>query len=254
MVRAETVGFEAARGVQLVGTMTPVPGPGAVVMVHGFAGDRTSRGRFPRLASALAARGVASLAFDAAGCGNSDDAVLTLDGLADDVRAAIAYVAARGYTRLALLGHSLGSLVCLRAAPGAAVTMVLTGALTGPMPYDWDALLDERQRAELAATGRVTYPRTDERSRAVVVDGALLRAMTTIDQHTLLAPIECPVMLVLGDGDEEERLLLERARAALPRLPAGSRLEVVAGAPHGFGGAYEEVVRSVTDWVVDHLD
>ena len=106
------VTFRNSRGLQLVGDLVPAgasPVPGdptpagdraLVVMAHGFASDRHSRGRFPRIAAALAGAGLASLAFDFAGCGESDDDVLTLDHQIDDLHAAIAHARSLGYERL----------------------------------------------------------------------------------------------------------------------------------------------------------
>ncbi|MGD0996906.1 MAG: alpha/beta fold hydrolase, partial [Thermoleophilia bacterium] len=105
--------FRNARGLRLVGDFTPAGDRAIVVMAHGFASDRGSRGRFPAIAAALATAGHASLAFDFAGCGESDDDVLTLDHQIDDLHAAIAHAHSLGYERLALHGHSLGGRVCL---------------------------------------------------------------------------------------------------------------------------------------------
>ena len=118
-------------------------------MAHGFASERGSRGRFPAIAAALAAAGIASLAFDFAGCGESDDDVLTLDHQVDDLHPALAHARSLGYRRLALHGHSLGGGVCLAAAPPQVITIAATGAPTAAMHYDWRDYFTAAQMGEL---------------------------------------------------------------------------------------------------------
>lgn len=55
--------------------------------------------------------------------------------------------------------------------------------------------------------------------------------------------------MILGDGHDEERQLLAHARSALPLLPDGSQLQIIVGAPHGFGPAYDQVIDMVVGWM-----
>ena len=248
-----TVTFPGTAGRQLVGDLREVSREQIVILAHGFTSNRRSRGRFPRLEDELARRGISSLAFDFGGCGESDDALLTLDSHVGDLEAAVAFANARGFHHVALLGHSLGSLVCLHANTPDVRTMVLTGALTGPMDYRWSDYYSAEQLEELARTGRLVVRHADGSRRETTVGADLLRVFANVEPSTLLSNVRCPVLLVLGDGDDEERQLLEHARRALPRLPDGSRLQVIAGAPHGFGEAYELVIDLVAGWLVASL-
>jgi putative phosphoribosyl transferase len=67
-----------------------------------------------------------------------------------------------------------------------------------------------------------------------------------------LARVRAPTLLVVGGRDQ---VVLDLNRAALTRLPAPSRLEVVAGATHLFEepGALEEVSRLAAAWFALHL-
>jgi len=260
------VTFRNARGLRLVGDLTavddrgssgdlaPVDDPAIVVMAHGFASDRRSRGRFPRIAAALAEAGYASLAFDFTGCGESDDDVLTLEHQIDDLHAAIAYTRALGYGRLALHGHSLGGRVCLAAAPPQAAAIATTGAPTGPMRYEWHDFFSAEQRDELQRSGRVTMPQDEDRARSTVVAGAaLLQALVDGDYPALLRGLRCPVLLIDGDGDDEERQALAQARQGLPLLPAGSRVALLPGSPHNLAGHLDEVIELLLGWFAEHL-
>jgi pimeloyl-ACP methyl ester carboxylesterase len=248
------VTFRNARGLQLVGDLTEAGGGAIVVMAHGFASERRSRGRFPAIAAALAAGGYASLAFDFAGCGESNDDVLTLGHQIDDLQAAMAYAGSLGYPRLALHGHSLGGRVCLAAAPTRVVTIATTGAPTGTMHYDWRDYFTPDQMGELARFGRVTMPQGPDRARATVLASAeLLEALIACDQAARFGAVRCPVLLIDGDGDDEERQSLAHARQGLPLLPPGSRVALVPGAPHNLEGHLDEVIALLVDWFDRHL-
>ncbi len=238
------VDFRNSRGLRLAGhCYGRWGGAQGVVLVHGLGSDKVSRGRFPRLAEALEAAGYQVLAFDCAGCGESDPALLTLEGQEDDLRCATRFFLEQcGVERVAWLGHSLGSWIALRAWTPEIVTLVLTGALTGAMDYDWAEYFSAGQMREWAETGRVTMG-------GVMVDGGMLEEIRRIDRERLLGPVSCPVLLLHGDGDEEERRLLANSKVGLQLLPPESRLRVIPGAPHGFGDHYHHVIESVRWWI-----
>jgi pimeloyl-ACP methyl ester carboxylesterase len=254
-VRVERVGFQNTRGLNLVGNLYSAESRRIVILSHGYTSDKDSRGRFPRLAAALNAAGYNALAFDFAGCGESDDDTLHPDKLLEDLRSAIDFVQARGFDPPALYGHSLGSTLSLRAYRSGIPTMVLSGAGTGPMHYDWSRYYSLAQLRELAATRKLTTAAGGEIERTVVVDQAMLDSFANLDSRSLLTPVQCPVLLIHGDSqeDEEERLLLERSRQALQFLPANSRLEIIPGAGHSFDGHYDKVIDLTVDWLKSHL-
>jgi pimeloyl-ACP methyl ester carboxylesterase len=242
-----------ARGLRLAMTLShPAGAKSVVILVHGFGDDKRSKGRFPRLAEALAAHDLAALAFDCAGCGASDDAVLDWDDLAGDVGAALAFARAR-FARVALLGHSAGARLCLMACDDAVRTLVLTGAALDGVEYDWSRVFSPAQLDELARTQKVTIERRDELRQQVIIAQAMLDGFGAMTRAQLLARARCPVLIVNGDGDDEERVLTATVGRARAHLPAGSRVEIITGAPHGFGTHYQAVIDLVVPWLVAQL-
>ena len=251
-MRPDRVTFANARGLTLVGHLWPGRGTstGGVVMAHGFCANKSSRGRFDRLGPALAEAGIAALAFDFAGCGESDDDTLVIAKQAEDVAAAVAFMVERGTAPVALHGHSLGARACLQAALPGVVTMVLTGAGTGPVRYDWARFFSTEQLADFEAKGETSMIVDDGWRHAVRVERRLIEDFEEVDQAQLLGRVRCPVLLIHGGStmDEEERMLLAQSRRGLPLLPKGSRLEVIEGVGHGLDERYDDVIRLAVDW------
>lgn len=134
--------IETPRGLSLSGSfVNPVDSTDcAVLFSHSFLSDRHSGGHFDRLAGHYRTAGYATLAFDYSGHGLSDDDIITLDSHAEDLRAASGWLADQGFHRQLIHAHSYGATVAMNAAPPAATTMVLSGAVLGPVSYDWQAI------------------------------------------------------------------------------------------------------------------
>jgi pimeloyl-ACP methyl ester carboxylesterase len=242
------VNFRSSHELQLTGIWYPAGSDAALICAHGFAGEKTSKGRFTRLGEELSPLGYNVFSFDFAGCGESDDTLLTSAQQVDDFRAAIAYARSRGMTRIALVGNSMGSYIALRVYTREIETMLLLAALTGPTQYDWAAFYSPEQMREWRETGRVTMTRDEPYFRRTIVDGKLLDECGSFDQRELLQPVRCPVLIIHGDGDEEERKLLAQSRKGIEMLPADSRLVVLPGANHRMEGRLDDIVKLAKEW------
>jgi pimeloyl-ACP methyl ester carboxylesterase len=240
--------FKNSRNLTLVGNLSRNSSAAAIVMAHGFTSDKSSDGRFDRLAESLNSRGFTVLAFDFSGCGESDSDILTLEHQIDDLKSAISFVKSMGQVRIGLHGHSLGGLICLRAFTPAISTMVLTGALTDSMKYEWEQFFSEKQLQDLDRDGYlITVDRTGKERR---IGRKMLDGFGEIDQRALLTNVGCPVLLIHGDdpNDLEEIQLLERTRRGMKFLSSDSRLEIIGGANHGFRNHYQSVIDLTSNW------
>jgi len=65
--------------------------------------------------------------------------------------------------------------------------------------------------------------------------------------------VKCPILIIHGDGDEEERMLLQHSKAGMTFLPDDSRLEVIAGASHGFYDHLDELTEKIQSWFFEYL-
>ncbi len=111
------VSFRNSRGLNLVGNLFTSSLASIVVMAHGFMSDKSSRGRFGRIARSLNEVGYSALAFDFSGCGASDDESLTRAKLEDDLRCAIGYVRSRGFRHICSRTRVGDCATCPKALP-----------------------------------------------------------------------------------------------------------------------------------------
>lgn len=247
---AERVEFRNSRGLKLVGDLLG-GGPAAVVLTHGFTGDRHEDGRFDSLARALNEDGFTVLSFDFAGSGESDDVPLTVDGEVEDLRAALGFVRARGAKKVGILGLSLGALVAARVAAVERIdALVFWAPVTATMP-DPTIWYSREQLDELSRTGLITWGKDLGPRRHVVIDGRHLEERRSVDQRAVLAGIRVPILIVHGSRDD--LVPLEDSRSALPLLPAGSRLKVVRGAGHLFHQRLPTFIRHTRRWFRTYL-
>jgi len=241
------------RGLRLAATLHPADSKTLVVLAHGFTSDKSSEGRFDYIAGCLTRAGYSALAFDFSGCGESDDDSLTAAKQIEDLQAVLDHGAAAGFEGIALWGNSLGCRICLQSWRPGIAAMVLTGVGPGPVHYRWDEHFTAAELRQLAETGRIEQ-RADQRpSGRLVIDGQMLRDFAEFDQPAILGRVRSPVLLINGDGDEEERMLAEISNAALSFLPPESRHVIVPGAAHGFWRHLDRVVDLCLDWLGRYL-
>lgn len=249
----ERVTFKNLRNLKLVGNLYPSNSKSIIIMCHGFMSNKYSRGRFEKLATAFNECGFSALAFDFSGCGESGNDSLTIEKEVDDFKSAILYVKSKGYEKIALYGRSLGTLICLKIYTPEIITMVLSGALTGSMEYNWNEFFTKEQMEELKKKRYITEYTSEEARETIIIDRKILEGFEQINQKELLRKLKCPVLLIHGDNDEEEKLLCERSKVAINLLSTDSRIEVINGANHSFLDHFDVLVKLAVDWFKKYL-
>ena len=248
------VAFQNSRGLTLVGNLCPANAVKIVVMSPGSCSDKSSQGRFDLYARRLNEEGISAFAIDFSGCGESDNDLLTIEKEVDDLKAAIQCVQSQGYTKIGLYGNSLGGLISLIAFSPDIQTIAMTGGLTGPMKFDWDKLLTAGQKQELQEDGRVTVRDSHNMHRKeVMLDKTFFQNFEWINQEEILRLVTCPVFMIHGDGDEEERSGQQLSQSGLKYLPKESEIKLLLGAGHGFWGYIDEVAELLVQWFARYL-
>ena len=248
----EKVSFKNSRGLQLVGDFYKADSNNIIIMAHGFINDRSSQGRFDRLADRLQEENYNVLKFDFSGCGESDPDIIKLDKEIDDLLSAIDFVKEKGFDKIGLFGNSLGGLVCLKAYSEDIETMVLTGPVTDSMVYSWEKFYSNKKMQELEEKGYLTLESEEIGTRKISKE--ILDAFSEIEQKELLKDINVPILIIHGDKGEEEKELLKRSKKALKILPSDSQLKVVEDARHGIREDYHIVIELTVDWLQRHFE
>ena len=240
-----------AKGLNIVGNLFSVNSDKIVILVHGFTNDKSSDGRYDRLAVALNDNGYDALAIDFSGCGESEDADLTVQNQIDDLNSTINYVIENQYKKIGLFGNSLGTLICLHCHRNEIKTMVLTGALTDSMHYDWDEYFPAEKMKELANQGYF-YLDTPRKHR---ITKQTLKDFEEINQHELLKDIDCPILIIHGNSieDSEESMLLERSKKAAQIMKGIVKINVVENGKHGLKEHWDEVIQDTCKWLEEQF-
>lgn len=203
--------FRGETAVNLHATVTlPTAGENwpVVLLCHGFTGNRRGDGHFAPLAAQLAQAGIACIAVDFAGCGDSEEpyTVYTLTSIREDMDAAIAYMGTRygaDTTRLGLVGHSMG---------GRAVSLyldepVIAAALWSPADntgldglefLSHDAAEREALWQTAKENGSVELPQW-----GVTASDELFAEMADSDPCAVLAGYRGEVLLAFTGGDPD---------------------------------------------------
>ena len=182
--------------------------PPLVLLCHGFTGNRAGDGHFGTVAQQLAARGIASIAVDFAGNGESSDSFdhYTLTTMEADLKAALAYMESAHQVdsnNLGMVGHSMG---------GRVVSLnlwdtVQAAALWSPANNDGlDGLEflartpEERSALQQTAQeqGTVELPQWQ-----VSVSGRFMDQMALSNPNEQLAKFEGRLLVAFAAGDAE---------------------------------------------------
>ena len=224
------------------------PARPAILFVHGAANDH-SVWHLP--ARHFAHHGYSVAAIDLPGHGRSEGeplaTVAEMAGWLGRARAAL------GLERAVLAGHSMGSLIVLRAAaddPGATKKLILLGPATA-MPVH-DDLLDAARRNDHKAIDLITYwglsaasqigghrspglwmngggQRLLERADDGVLAAGLAACAAFADGEALARAIEAETLLILGERDMMTPM---KGGIALARTISDAREVVLAGCGH----------------------
>jgi alpha-beta hydrolase superfamily lysophospholipase len=206
----EEVHFVAADGVTLRGWYLPGRNGATVILVHGFARDRSEL--LPE-ASWLLERGYGALLFDLRAHGASGGAHVSLGYLeALDVVAAVDFVSSQSpEERVGLLGYSMGAVAAMRAVAVNQLTRAAVNGLVLVSPFaDPRQTLDRRLRGlRFLAPGVIWWGEH--------LSGIRLDDLRPLDDVADLTP--CPILIMQAGAD-----------AVVP-LDSGERLYQAASQP-----------------------
>lgn len=237
--------FKNSFGLRLSGVLiTPErQGRRVVIMSHGFMMDRFERGMFPQLAEALRKMGIASFLFDYTGSGQSDNTSITVAKQTDDLLSAIHFIKTLGYSKIGLLGVSLGGLYSILAYTKDVSTIVLWAPVTASKVPG--KLKDPQVLKDLEQKGYTLIK--NKAGRDFTIDKQYYQERLSVDQQAILSRVKCPVLILHGSKDSV--VSYNHSEKALKFLPDGSRLWIIHEADHSFVTHLDLVITLSSDWL-----
>ncbi|WP_309121049.1 alpha/beta fold hydrolase [Paenibacillus sp.] len=225
----------------------------AVVICHGFAGDRIGEHRlFVKAARAFASAGYAALRFDYAGCGESggDYGDTGMDDWIAQTRCALDYVLDLDFVdpnRVALLGHSLGGAVAaLTAARDKRAKTLALWAPTGHPFQDIVGIVGKAAYEEAVTQGETEY-------LGYALKPAFFASLATCHPFREARTFEGDALLVHGTADAVIPVEYSFLYQKVFRTRSGGQCEkeIIMQGDHVFSGRghAERAIRTTLDWL-----
>ncbi len=241
----EKITFKNSKGLNLVGILDPVRTDKIVLICHGFTSYKDSP-KLIKLADALGKADFATLRFDFGGHGESDSrSIGAVSEQVDDLKSAIAFVKKKGYTKISLMGSSLGGLTCILAVDETTPAVVLFAPVTAAKtPKDYR---DPQIRKELEEKGHHIISRHGKEFK---IEKQYVTEREQLNQKEMLSKIKCPVLIIQGDKDDDVHV--DNSKNAMQFLSKESKLEIIEGASHGLYEQLDRVISLSVNWFKEH--
>ncbi len=214
----------------------------AVVLVHGLTGHMTEYLHI-MLARYLLRAGLPVFRFNLYGDEANErkfhDSTIRLH--VSDTKCVVEHARSLGFSRVVLIGHSLGSPVAIEATDPEISGLVLLDPTGDPKDRikDWQTYDPRHQLSFL-----------DWRIRIILGEEWIADAKTFPDPFEQVSKVRCPVQIIAAERAEQMTYCV-RYRESLANRP---EIQVISGATHCFteDGAVESVGQAIEDWI-QHL-
>jgi uncharacterized protein len=226
-----------------------------VILFHGFIASK-DQSLIRQTAIELSRAGYAAYRVDFSGNGDSEGRFedATPKKLLRDITATVEYFRKR-YSRIALVGHSLGGMLSLIAASRVKVDgLVLIASPCRPELFD--ALLTEQQAKEVLSVGFtvITIKRAIGEIPYTITD-RFVQEMRDLHPLDAAKDVHCPVLLIRGSQDKYTVGGRELSSAgddeALMQALFSRDLVIIGGANHNFTDPryLDDLVAKIIEWL-----
>lgn len=225
----------------------------AVILLHGFTGDKNSEGNsdlYPVLAKTLCNEGFNVLRFDCRGSGESDGKFedMTFTSEAADLKKSIEFMREKN-DKVSVVGSSFGGGVTLLAYDKSVDCIVLWY----PLIYAQASKRLESLHSMFKEKDKVMITNTS--GKAFYVGKNLYQEWQTINPSSRLKDVTCPILIVTGTNDRA--LPVKNAKKAINDIKAEKKLELIEGAYHCWWDANNKLVeeyrqkamKETVDWI-----
>jgi len=249
------VWFKNSRGQRLAGVLYEADSDKAVILLHGFGGDKDEQGIFIRTAEALCKEGFSVLRFDFAGSGESEGefSQMSFSSEIEDLNSAIEFVKNKGYKKIGLVGQSFGGAVSILGYSKEIKTMVLWNPVAKMESFgNYLSSHNMNWKRDLRERG-ISLIYKYKRNKFLTIGRQLLDDVESLNLFSEATKISCPVLVIHGDKDST--LPWKDSQELLKFLKGQKRLEIIKGAEHAFHKPAEEkpVIKLTVNWFKKYL-
>ena len=222
--------------------------PPILIMCHGFTGDKYEWGRFPEAAKSLNKEGYDVLIFDFSGSGENKREPITLTKQATDLEYVYDWIQDQGYSKIAVIGLSLGGLTTLKASlPG-----IITYVFWAP-PFLLHSTSDQVDWFKDIDKGPVEIPSSGE-GGPVIIDMSFVMGFAKFRVRPALKKLDSPTLIIQGTADEQVPLALTKKAFSLMPQDENHKLVEVQGATHDFEEKHlQEFIKETVSWLKNYF-
>ena len=242
----EEITFENSEGKKLVGILHFPEGKTdkIVIIAHGFTSNK-GRERYSQVAGLINKCGIALLRFDFGASGESYDTDVDVDKQVDDLKSAILFVNERGYSKVGILGESLGGFIAIQSISDSVRSLVLWAPCTHSKV---SSFLDRHpEKKEFFEKNGFVEKLKD--GKKFVLNKKYFDDRLNVNQDELISKIDIPTLIFHGDKDDI--CPLEHSVMAKDKNDE-IILEIIKDAKHDTGDE-EEVREKTASWFKENL-
>lgn len=239
-------------------TSTPFKDVPLILLLHGFSGDKTEWGRFPKTAQALNTAGMDALYFDFSGSGENPREPIFLSRQIKDLEEVFAWAQSQGYKKITTVGLSFGGLTSLLAnlpdrkiavfwAPAFNLNWIIKRKVT-PIGYKlgkW--MLKKPERRIKIPNNKLPYP-------PVEINSAFFDEIENIPIEEKLAQFKIPTLMIQGSKDNAVNP--EWSRANFAKFPQDNHHQYIEiqDATHDFEGELlDQFNKETIEWLKKNI-
>lgn len=252
----KNIWFENNRGQRLAGVLHESPkSDKAVILLHGFGGDKDEQGIFVNTAEALRKKCFTALRFDFAGSGESegDFSEMSFTGETEDLMSAVKFIKNKGYRKIGLIGQSFGGAVSILGYSKDIKTMVLWNPVARMESFEnYLSSHNKNWKGDLRVKGFSLIYKY-RRNKFITIGKNLLDDVENLNLFSEAGKIACPTLVIHGDKDIT--LPWKDSQELVKVLKGPKKLEIIKGAEHAFHRHVEEkpVISLTVEWFRKHL-
>jgi uncharacterized protein len=219
-----------------------------VIVCHGFTGSKEGRGKTLEMGDIIAGIGFDTLAFDFAGCGESEGewADISLTHQIEDLGAIVDWVFDTGYRDIVLNGRSFGGTTVLcYGAEDSRINAICTWAAVASLTNTFNRLLLSTNQAIAAGEWKIIVEAEDGQYTLKKSFFDDLKKHNPLKAVSLISPRS----LLLIHGSADESVPCEEAEYLFQAAGEPKKRVIIKGADHRFSSHISEVWSVFFNWL-----